>query len=86
MLQSDATMDILCDVGMPVIHRNTRYNCRVFCLNKKIVLIRPKLFLANAPRGMGGYCALDDSPATFVGAGGKSLPSPMGCSGGGYLC
>lgn len=47
LLQSDATMDILCDVGMPVIHRNTRYNCRVFCLNKKIVLIRPKLFLAN---------------------------------------
>ena len=39
-----------------------------------------------APRGMGGYCALDDSPATFVGAGGKTLPSPMGCSGGGYLC
>lgn len=38
---------MVCDVGMPVIHRGVRYNCRVFLLNKRILLIRPKLHLAN---------------------------------------
>lgn len=28
---------------MPVQHRNVAYNCRIVFLNKKIVLIRPKL-------------------------------------------
>ncbi|GFF62319.1 glutamine-dependent NAD(+) synthetase [Aspergillus udagawae] len=39
--------DIVVDVGMPVRHRNVRYNCRVIFYNKKIILIRPKMFLAN---------------------------------------
>ncbi|KAL1969766.1 hypothetical protein VTN77DRAFT_7275 [Rasamsonia byssochlamydoides] len=39
--------DILLDIGMPVQHRNVRYNCRVICLNGKILLIRPKMWLAN---------------------------------------
>ncbi|KAL1999312.1 hypothetical protein VTN02DRAFT_4707 [Thermoascus thermophilus] len=39
--------DILCDVGMPVRHRNVRYNCRVIFYNRKIILIRPKMWLAN---------------------------------------
>ena len=30
------------DVGMPVMHKNITYNCRVVFLNKKILLIRPK--------------------------------------------
>lgn len=34
---------MLIDVGMPIQHRNVAYNCRVVFLNKKIVLIRPKL-------------------------------------------
>lgn len=34
---------MLIDVGMPVQHRNVSYNCRVLFLNKKILLIRPKL-------------------------------------------
>lgn len=34
---------ILCDVGMPVMHLGIRYNCRLFLLNRKIVLIRPKV-------------------------------------------
>jgi len=41
------TVGILCDIGMPVVHRNVRYNCRVFVLDGKILLIRPKIFLAN---------------------------------------
>ena len=33
--------------GRPVIHKNVNYNCRVIIHNKKILLIRPKLWLAN---------------------------------------
>ena len=43
----DLTHDLLCDIGMPVIHNNTLYNCRVFCLNQEIILIRPKLYMAG---------------------------------------
>lgn len=38
---------ILCDIGMPVMHNAISYNCRVFCLNGKILLIRPKKCLAD---------------------------------------
>jgi NAD+ synthase (glutamine-hydrolysing) len=45
---SDVTLyDILIDVGMPVQHRGVRYSCRIICLNGKILLIRPKMWLAN---------------------------------------
>jgi NAD+ synthase (glutamine-hydrolysing) len=47
ILSSDVTCGILCDIGMPIIHNNVRYNCRVFCLDKKIILIRPKVFMAD---------------------------------------
>eukprot|EP01117_Protostelium_nocturnum_P009804 TRINITY_DN3500_c2_g1_i3.p1 TRINITY_DN3500_c2_g1~~TRINITY_DN3500_c2_g1_i3.p1 ORF type:complete len:535 (-),score=147.62 TRINITY_DN3500_c2_g1_i3:665-2125(-) len=47
ILKSGLTEGILCDIGMPVSHRNVRYNCRIFLLNGKIVFIRPKLYLAN---------------------------------------
>uniref|UniRef100_A0A8C0PLV1 Glutamine-dependent NAD(+) synthetase n=1 Tax=Canis lupus familiaris TaxID=9615 RepID=A0A8C0PLV1_CANLF len=47
LLQSPVTQDIICDVGMPVLHRNVRYNCRVIFLNRRILLIRPKMALAN---------------------------------------
>lgn len=47
ILNSDITDDILCDIGMPVEHRNVRYNARVFILNRKIITIRPKLYLAD---------------------------------------
>ena len=38
---------ILLDIGMPVMHRNLRFNCRVLTLDGKILLIRPKIWLAN---------------------------------------
>lgn len=41
------TDGILCDIGMPVMHRNVPYNCRVWALNRKVIGIRPKIFLAN---------------------------------------
>ena len=46
LLKSPTTRDIICDVGMPVMHKNVRYNCRVIFLNGKILLIRPKMALA----------------------------------------
>lgn len=47
ILKSGVTEGILCDIGMPVLHRNIPYNCRVICLDNKIVGIRPKIYLAN---------------------------------------
>lgn len=61
IVRSGVTRDILCDIGMlhlfiplsinflgmPVVHKNVRYNCRVFVLNSKIVFIRPKMALAD---------------------------------------
>eukprot|EP00286_Rhodomonas_abbreviata_P014378 CAMPEP_0181324100 /NCGR_PEP_ID=MMETSP1101-20121128/20164_1 /TAXON_ID=46948 /ORGANISM="Rhodomonas abbreviata, Strain Caron Lab Isolate" /LENGTH=779 /DNA_ID=CAMNT_0023432223 /DNA_START=72 /DNA_END=2411 /DNA_ORIENTATION=+ len=47
LLKGDETKDLLCDFGMPIMYEGVRYNCRVLCLNKEILLIRPKLFLAN---------------------------------------
>jgi NAD+ synthase (glutamine-hydrolysing) len=41
------TDDLLCDFGMPVLFGGTRYNCRVLCLNRRILLIRPKTSLAD---------------------------------------
>ncbi|XP_067120928.1 glutamine-dependent NAD(+) synthetase [Centruroides vittatus] len=38
---------ILIDVGMPVMHKNVTYNCRVAFLNRKILLIRPKMMLCD---------------------------------------
>ena len=47
IIQDPDCQDILIDVGMPVRHRNVRYNCRVLVYNKKVLLIRPKMWLAN---------------------------------------
>lgn len=41
------TDGIVCDIGMPVLHRSTLYNCRVLVFDRQILFIRPKLFLAN---------------------------------------
>ncbi|KAJ1922465.1 glutamine-dependent NAD(+) synthetase [Coemansia sp. S100] len=47
LLQDRSLDGVLIDTGMPVLHRNCRYNCRVVILDGKIVLIRPKMHLAN---------------------------------------
>ncbi|KII85887.1 hypothetical protein PLICRDRAFT_44308 [Plicaturopsis crispa FD-325 SS-3] len=47
ILESEIVTDIVCDIGMPVVHKNVIYNCRVIIHNKKILLIRPKMWLAN---------------------------------------
>ncbi|KAJ2393279.1 glutamine-dependent NAD(+) synthetase, partial [Coemansia sp. RSA 2603] len=47
LLQDASLADIIFDTGMPVLHRNVLYNCRVLVLNGRILLIRPKMHLAN---------------------------------------
>ncbi|XP_051144224.1 glutamine-dependent NAD(+) synthetase-like isoform X3 [Andrographis paniculata] len=51
LLVADWTDGLLCSFGMPVVKGSERYNCMVLCLNRKIVMIRPKMWLAN-----GGSC------------------------------
>uniref|UniRef100_A0A2P2JMK4 Glutamine-dependent NAD(+) synthetase n=1 Tax=Rhizophora mucronata TaxID=61149 RepID=A0A2P2JMK4_RHIMU len=47
ILLGDWTDGILCSFGMPVIRGSERYNCQVLCMNRKIIMIRPKMWLAN---------------------------------------
>jgi NAD+ synthase (glutamine-hydrolysing) len=47
LLSDDTTDGIIVDLGMPLVHRGVRYNARVFLLNRKILLVRPKLHLAD---------------------------------------
>ncbi|GBN76726.1 putative glutamine-dependent NAD(+) synthetase [Araneus ventricosus] len=47
LLQDPICKDMIIDVGMPVMHKNVTYNCRVIFLNKKLLLIRPKLILCD---------------------------------------
>jgi len=47
LLDGPLTDGILCDVGMPVMHHNVRYNCRIFLLDRRVLLIRPKLCLCD---------------------------------------
>jgi NAD+ synthase (glutamine-hydrolysing) len=47
IISHDDCQDILLDIGMPLRHRNVNYNCRILAHNRKILLIRPKLSLAQ---------------------------------------
>ncbi|EPQ56621.1 glutamine-dependent NAD synthetase with GAT domain-containing protein [Gloeophyllum trabeum ATCC 11539] len=47
ILESEEATGIVCDIGMPVVHKNVIYNCRVVIHDHKILLIRPKMWLAN---------------------------------------
>ncbi|XP_048517441.1 glutamine-dependent NAD(+) synthetase [Dendroctonus ponderosae] len=51
LLSAPLCKDMLIDVGIPVMHKNAAYNCRLVFLNKSILLIRPKKVLA----GEGNY-------------------------------
>ncbi|KAK3764033.1 hypothetical protein RRG08_011404 [Elysia crispata] len=71
ILSHPECQDILCDVGMPVMHRNVSYNCRVFFLNKKILLIRPKIMLCNEgnyrePRWFTAWTKLKETEEHFL--------------------
>lgn len=47
LLKNPICQGIMIDVGMPVRHRTAVYNCRVVFLDKKILLIRPKLLMCD---------------------------------------
>lgn len=47
ILTNKETFGILLDIGLPIIHKNVKYNCRILSYDGKILLIRPKLWLAN---------------------------------------
>ena len=47
LLSSPEARGLLCDVGMPVMHRNVTYNCRVAFFNGQVVMIRPKMAMCD---------------------------------------
>ena len=48
ILSDDLTVGIMSIIGMPVIYNNLLYNCNIVVLNKKILLIRPKMMLSDS--------------------------------------
>lgn len=47
LLEMGATDGLLCDFGMPVLQNGVRYNCRVLCQDRRVLLIRPKTVMAD---------------------------------------
>lgn len=47
IIEEGHTTDILCSFGMPIIHNDVLYNCNIVVVNNKIVLIRPKMAMAQ---------------------------------------
>lgn len=47
LLKDRSLDDIIIDIGMPVMHKTVKYNCRILLLNGRVLFIRPKMFLAN---------------------------------------
>lgn len=47
LLANKETHGILLDIGIPILHKNVKYNCRILSYDGKILFIRPKLWLAN---------------------------------------
>ena len=47
IISSPDTDGIILDIGMPVRHHNVIYNCRIIVLNRKVLLIRPKMALCE---------------------------------------
>jgi NAD+ synthase (glutamine-hydrolysing) len=47
IIESELTMNMLVVIGNPIIFNNKKYNTMTYILNKKIILIRPKITLAD---------------------------------------
>ncbi|KAH8421135.1 hypothetical protein KR222_004675 [Zaprionus bogoriensis] len=47
IMMSPFCENILVDVGMPVMHQNVAYNCRIAFFNRQLLLIRPKMALCD---------------------------------------
>lgn len=66
LFDKGATDDgLLCDFGMPILYAGARYNCRILCRNKQILMIRPKTALAdNGNYREGRYFTAYQSPSS----------------------
>lgn len=47
IIQHPQCQDIIIDLGLPVSHRGNSFNARVVVLNKRILAVRPKIWLCN---------------------------------------
>ena len=47
LLASGATTDLLVDVGLPLRHGGVLYNARAFCLDGRVLLLRPKMAMCE---------------------------------------
>lgn len=47
ILNHPECQDIIIDLGLPIRHRGNPFNARVIALNKKILAVRPKIWLCN---------------------------------------
>jgi NAD+ synthase (glutamine-hydrolysing) len=47
LLSEDLSSDVLISIGCPIIHNDVRYNTTIFISNNEIILIRPKINLAD---------------------------------------
>lgn len=56
ILQDTSIHGIICDIGLPIMHRNNRYNCRVLILDGKI------LFSKHHEIGFQQYLTCHSSP------------------------
>jgi NAD+ synthase (glutamine-hydrolysing) len=48
LIERGVTDQMICDFGMPVLNRSARYNCRILVYKRRILLIRPKVALADS--------------------------------------
>jgi NAD+ synthase (glutamine-hydrolysing) len=46
-MQDESLHGILLSIGMPIMHRNNRFNCQAILMDGKILMLRAKLWLAN---------------------------------------
>jgi NAD+ synthase (glutamine-hydrolysing) len=47
LFEMGAADGLVCDFGVPVLHGGVRYNCRVICRDRRLLLIRPTTALAD---------------------------------------
>lgn len=47
ILEQSDLHGILIDVGLPIMHRGNRFNCRALCLDGQLLCLHPKMYLAN---------------------------------------
>lgn len=52
ILSNEATHDILLDIGLPIMHKGLRLNCRVLSLNGRIILVRYMLYVIAKELGL----------------------------------